>query len=222
MPLSKRLLACVRYTDGFIKLADIGTDHAQLPIHAVEQGYVYRALAIDNKEGPFVIAYSNVKKANLSDKITVIKGDGISKIDDEVDVVVISGMGGKLIASILENGPIRNVKRFILQPNIDSSIVRSTMNKLGYQVVDELVLQDGKKYYDVIVFEAGVEKLSSFECEFGPVNLKLKPYFFVEKIEKEKRNLNNILVKTETPSHRIAIEARLLLLEEALKWMEIK
>lgn len=217
MPLSKRLLSCVRYTDGFIKLADIGTDHAQLPIHAVEQGYVYRALAIDNKEGPFVIAYSNVKKANLSDKITVVKGDGINKIDNEVDVVVISGMGGKLIASILENDSHKNVKRFILQPNIDSSIVRSTMNKLGFQVVDELVLKDGRKYYDVIVCEKGIEELSSFECEFGSINLKLKPFYFVERIEKEHKNLTNILSKTETPSHRIAVQARLMLLEEALK-----
>jgi len=217
MPLSKRLLSCVRYTDGFIKLADIGTDHALLPIHAVEQGYVYRALAIDNKEGPFVIAYANVKKANLSDKISVIKGDGIQKIDDEVDVVVISGMGGKLIASILEKDSLKNVKRFVLQPNIDTAAVRSTMNQLGFQVIDELVIKDGRKYYDVVVFEKGNETLSSFEYEFGPVNLKLKPFYFLERIEKERKNLINILKKTEVPSHRIAIEARLLLLEEALK-----
>ena len=217
MPLSKRLLACVRYTDGHIKLADIGTDHAHLPIHAVQEGYVYSALAIDNKEGPFVIAYSNVKKVNLSDKITVIKGDGINKIDDEVDVVVISGMGGNLISSILTKDSLRNVKRFILQPNSDSEVVRSTMNQLGFQVIDELVLKDGKKYYDVIVFEKGKQSLSSFECEFGPINLKLKPFYFVERIEKEKRNLTNILDRMQEPSHKIGIEARLLLLEEALK-----
>ncbi len=217
MPLSKRLLACVRYTDGHNKLADIGTDHAQLPIHAIQEGYVYSALAIDNKEGPFVIAFANVKKANLSDKITVIKGDGINKIDHEVDVVVISGMGGKLISSILKNDSLRNVKRFILQPNSDANEVRSTMNQLGFSVMDELVLEEGTKYYDVLVFEKGQQKLSSFECEFGPINLKLKPYYFVERIEKEKRNLSNILSKMENPSHKIAIEARLLLLEEALK-----
>ena len=177
MPLSKRLLSCVRYTDGFIKLADIGTDHAQLPIHAVQNGYVYRALAIDNKEGPYVIAFSNVKKANLSDKITVIKGEGINKIDDEVDVVVISGMGGKLIASILETDSLRNVKRFILQPNIESSIVRSTMNKLGFKVIDELVLKDAKKYYDIIVFEKGDRHLLC-EAPEGPFRQKVPVTFF--------------------------------------------
>jgi len=217
MSLSKRLLACAQYTDGFMKLADIGTDHAQLPIHAVEQGYVYTALAIDNKEGPFVIAYSNVKKANLSHNITVIKGDGIDKIDDEVDVLVISGMGGKLISSILQKDSLRNIKRVILQPNIDSSIVRSTMNKLGFKIIDELVLKDAKKYYDVIVFEKGTQTLSTFECDFGPINLALKPFYFVEKIEKEKRNLTNILNKMEEPSHKFAVNARLMLLEEALK-----
>jgi tRNA (adenine22-N1)-methyltransferase len=217
MSLSKRLLACAQYTDGFLKLADIGTDHAQLPIYAVEHGYVYKALAIDNKEGPFVIAYSNVKKANLSHKIEVLKGDGINKIDDEVDVLVISGMGGKLIASILRKDSLRNVKRVILQANIDSSIVRSTMNEIGFKIVDELVLKEAKKYYDIIVFERGKQTLSAFECDFGPINLELKPFYFVEKVEKEKRNLTNILNKMEDPSHKVAVNARLMLLEEALK-----
>ena len=68
MSLSKRLLACAQYTDGFMKLADIGTDHALLPIYCINEGYVSQALAIDNKEGPYVIAYSNVKKNDLNHK----------------------------------------------------------------------------------------------------------------------------------------------------------
>lgn len=217
MTLSKRLLACAKYTDGFLKLADIGTDHAQLPIYAIQEGYVYYALAIDNKEGPFVIAFSNVKRANLHDKIKVIKGEGLQKIDDEVDVVVISGMGGKLISSILTADSFRNVRRFILQPNIDSNVVRSTMNLMGFSIIDELVLKEGRKYYDIIVFEKGHQTLSSFEFEFGPINLKLKPLYFKERIEKEISNLKNIKKNMEDPSHKIAIEARILLLEEALK-----
>ncbi len=217
MQLSKRLLACVRYTDGFLKLADIGTDHAYLPIHAVEQGYVYSALAIDNKEGPYVIAYANVKKAQLSSKISVIKGEGISKIDNEVDVVVISGMGGQLISKIVENDSHKSVRRFILQPNSDSGHVRTTMNNLGYKIVDELVLKDAKKYYDIIVFEKGEQKLTSFEADFGPINLQLKPLYFVEKVEKEKRNLVRIAEKIEVKSQKMSIEARIMLLEEALK-----
>lgn len=216
MALSKRLLACANYTDGFNKLADIGTDHAQLPIHCVNEGFVYNALAIDNKEGPFVIAYSNVKKASLDHKIKVIKGDGISKIDDDVDVVVISGMGGHLISSIIEKDERKNVKRFILQPNSDAPEVRTKLLELGYKLVDELVIVDQKKYYDIMVFELGEQQLSLFELEFGPINLKHKPYYFIERLEKEKRGLLKFLDRITDPSQKIAVHARIKLIEEAL------
>ena len=74
MKISKRLSTCLKYTEGFNKLADIGTDHALLPINAVTLGYVSSAQAIDNKQGPFVIAYSNVLKYELNDKVEVILG----------------------------------------------------------------------------------------------------------------------------------------------------
>ena len=69
MKLSKRLSLCAKYTKGFTNLADIGTDHAMLPIHAIRKGYVSKAQAIDNKQGPFVVAYGNIKDARLEDKI---------------------------------------------------------------------------------------------------------------------------------------------------------
>jgi tRNA (adenine22-N1)-methyltransferase len=215
MALSKRLLACANYVDGFIKLADIGTDHAFLPIHAIQEGFVYSALAIDNKEGPFVIAYSNVKKAGLQDKISVIKSSGLESIDDEVDVVVISGMGGNLISQIIEKDDHKNIKRFILQPNSDADVVRTKMNQLGYRVIDELVLKDQKKYYDILVFEVGKEELNELETQFGPINLKLKPFYFVERVEKELKNLNNLL---QTVTDQVALKTinkRIELLKEA-------
>ncbi|MBN2604440.1 MAG: SAM-dependent methyltransferase, partial [Bacilli bacterium] len=145
----------MKYTEGFNKLADIGTDHAMLPIHAVLEGYVSNALAIDNKEGPFVIAYGSVLKHHLSDKISVVLSDGLEKIDQDVDVVVISGMGGVLISDILTAHPTRNVKRFVLQPNNEANIVRETITKIGFRIVDELVVHEGNKFYDIMVAEIG-------------------------------------------------------------------
>jgi len=217
MALSKRLLTCARYTDGFMKLADIGTDHAQLPIHCVQEGYVLRALAIDNKEGPYVIAFSSVKKSNLEDKITVILGDGINKIDDETDVVVISGMGGKLIGEILSKDETKNVKRFVLQPNNDSKEVRKNLAKIGFKVIDELVINEGNKFYDVIVAEKGEMDLTAFEEEFGPINLKLKPYYFVERINKEISKLEKIAVNLKGTANELSVKARIQYLREALR-----
>ena len=217
MSLSKRLIACVNYTDGFNKLADIGTDHALLPIHAVEQGYVSTALAIDNKEGPFVIATANVLRHSLKEKIKVVLGDGIAKIDDETDVVVISGMGGKLIADILLKDSRRNVKRFVLQSNVDSDYIRRSLKEINYKIIDELVIEENNKFYDIIIVEPGSAVYTGFEEMFGPINLKLKPYFFVKKIEKEIGQLEKILPRIEKQDQRIPIKARIQLLKEALK-----
>lgn len=215
LDLSKRLYACARYTDGFVQLADIGTDHALLPIHCIKEGYVSSALAIDNKEGPFVIAYSNVKKRNLQDRITVIKGDGIEKITDETDVVVISGMGGRLIADILTKHPTRNVKRFVLQPNNEADKVRAILKSIGYYIVDELVMKENHKYYDIIVIEQGEYEYTSFEINFGPINVKQKPFYFIERIDKEITKLNKILPNIPTDQQKMSVLARIKLLEEA-------
>jgi tRNA (adenine22-N1)-methyltransferase len=197
MKLTKRLLACAKYTDGFNTLADIGTDHAYLPIYCVTQGYVSNALAIDNKEGPFVVAYSNVKKERLQDRIQVILGDGLNKITDQVDVVVVSGMGGYVIKTILEQDPHRNVKRFILQPNNAAHEIRASLENLHLKIIDELVIKDQNRYYDILVLESGSQPLSDLEIRFGPLNLKQKPFYFMERIEKEISKLEKLAKKLD-------------------------
>jgi len=215
--ISKRLSICLKYTEGFNKLADIGTDHALLPINAVTKGFVSKALAIDNKQGPFVIAYSNVLKYELNREIEVILGDGINKIDRYVDVVVISGMGGSLITDIILKDNIMNVKRFILQPNNDSSLVREAIVKIGFHIVDELVFSDNHKIYDLIVADIGETTYTSNELQFGPINLKEKPYFFIQRINKEIAKLKEVLPIITTESRHEELRSRLKLLEEVIK-----
>ena len=217
MKISKRLSTCLKYTEGFNKLADIGTDHALLPINAVTLGYVSTAQAIDNKQGPFVIAYSNVLKYELNDKVEVILGDGIKKIDSDVDCVVISGMGGSLVSDIILKDDIQNIKRFILQPNNDSNLVRKAIVEIGFHIVDELVFSDNHKTYDLIVADKGASQYNKLEIEFGPINLKEKPFFFIKRIEKEMVKLNKVLPHITTQSRKIEINSRLKLLEEVIK-----
>lgn len=217
MKLSKRLLTCANFAQGFNRLADIGTDHAQLPIYCVKEGFVTSAQAIDNKEGPFVIAFSNVKKEQLDHKIDVVLGYGLEKIDDDVDVVVISGMGGSLIARILQRDNLKNVKRFVLQPNNDTEAIRKSLSKIDFMITEELVMIDNKKLYDVIVIEKGTRIYNNLELAFGPINLKEKPYYFVKRIEREIEKLTEITMNVIDPSQKLQILARIKLLEEALQ-----
>jgi len=193
MPLSKRLHTCLQYTRGFNKLADIGTDHAFLPIQAVKEGYVYKAQAIDNKEGPYKIAKANVEKLSMQEKIEVILSDGIKDIDDDVDVVTINGLGGRVIKEILLSSPLKNVKRLVLQPNNEASRIRGILKDLGFYILDELVFEEHGRIYDLLVLEVGQEDYTDLEIEYGPKNLVLKPHFFVKRIEKEIKKYENII-----------------------------
>lgn len=216
MKLSTRLLHCANYTQGFNKLADIGTDHAFLPIYAIQEGFVSTALAVDNKEGPYVVAYSNVKKHGLEEKIKVILADGLTKLDDDVDVVVISGMGGGLISNILQASSLRNVKRFILQPNNNSQAIRKALSEIKFKIIDEIMFLDGEEIYEIMVIEKGEESYTNLELLFGPILLRDKPYYFELRCKHELEKYQKILAQVSEPHDRIRIQAQIKLIEEAL------
>ena len=218
MRLSKRLEICLKFTDGFYHLADIGTDHAKVPIEAVKRGYVVKAQAIDNKHGPYVVAYSNVKKANLLDRITVKRSDGLTDIDKDTDVVIISGMGGLTIKEILTDGPRHNVKRFILQANDNTEAIRRSLESIEYKIVDELVFADKDKLYELIVIEPGNTTYTDIELVFGPVNLRQKPHFFLQKINKELSYITTVINNLDDPKEHPDLLTRQQLLKEAIEW----
>jgi tRNA (adenine22-N1)-methyltransferase len=215
--LSKRLSTCVRYTKGFHNLADIGTDHAQLPIYAIRKEYVAKAQAIDNKKGPYVVAYDNVKIAKLENKITVKLSDGLLDIDPDTDVVVIAGMGGGLISKILDKSLLRSVKRFILQPNNDAYKIRNILSNIDYKIVNEMVIEENHLLYEIIIIEKGGQQLSDLEIQFGPINLKKKSALFIQKIEKELNYLNIVVKNIEKEEQKVHLVHRIKLLEEVLK-----
>ncbi|MGS0973339.1 MAG: tRNA (adenine(22)-N(1))-methyltransferase [Candidatus Izemoplasmataceae bacterium] len=216
MPLSKRLHTCLQFTRGFQKLADIGTDHAFLPIMAVKEGYVYSALAIDNKEGPYDIAKKNVEKTNLQDKIQVIYSEGIKDIDEDVDVITINGLGGRVIKDILLDGDLKNVKRLVLQPNNEASRIRGILHEIGFYILDELVFEENKRIYDLLVLERGVKEYTDLEIEYGPINLTLKPHFFLIRVEKEIVKYEKIMPLVTTKEQQREIDAKIAELRSVL------
>lgn len=217
MNLSKRLEACCFYTDGFLNLADIGTDHAQLPIAAIKRGYVSKAQAIDNKHGPYVIAFANVKKWEVEDKIKVILGNGLEKIEEDTDVCVIAGMGGELISEIITSHPTKNIKRFILQPNNNSDKIRMVLPSIGFKIKDELVLEDQNKIYEVIVLEKGESVLTEEEILYGPINLKQRPFYFLKKIQQEIIQTEYVITKVTDEQEKTQLNTKLNKLKEMLK-----
>jgi len=215
--LSKRLNSCLDYTKGFYKLADIGTDHAQLPIAAITKKHVSYALAIDNKKGPYEIAKKHVEISKLENKISVILGEGLLEIDDAVDVVVISGMGGSLIAEILLKADLKNIRRFILQPNNDSFFVRKALMEINYKIEDEQIISDKNKHYDLIIAKQGKEYYNNLQLTFGPINLLNKSTIFVDQLNREIIRLKKLLDTISSLQRITEINQEIALLKEALK-----
>jgi tRNA (adenine22-N1)-methyltransferase len=216
MRLSKRLEACLQYTTGFQKLADVGTDHAHLPIEAVLRGNVLTALAIDNKFGPFIQARTNIKKYNVESRVKALLGDGLEKIDNDVDVVVMSGMGGELIADILSSSDHKYVKRFILQANRNVPLLRRYMTTSNYRILDEIILEEQGKTYEILVFEKGKMELTEKEIEFGPIHLRTKPYYWVKHYQELLAHYEKVLLNVTDDSKKDEIKQAIQSIKEAL------
>lgn len=149
MQLSKRLRAVADLVPGGTVLADVGTDHAYIPIALVEEGKIPRALAMDINQGPLMRAEENIKAHGLEEKIEIRLSDGLEKMKKgEADTVLIAGMGGLLTVRILSSKrEVLGGATLVLQPQSDLPSVRGWLTEEGYAITaEDLVLEDGKYY----------------------------------------------------------------------------
>ncbi len=140
-------------------LADIGTDHAYIPIYTVEKGIAESAIACDVVKGPLKIATDNIKSHGLEEKITPILANGL-KAADNADVIVIAGMGGKLICTILENSPevAKKADYMVIQPMTCSYELRKYLHENGFSITEEKLAREEDKIYNIMVVKKGDEK----------------------------------------------------------------
>ncbi|MCK9479434.1 MAG: class I SAM-dependent methyltransferase [Firmicutes bacterium] len=160
MKLPPRLAAVASFVPPCKMLADIGTDHAYIPIYLVKRGIALHAVASDIVKGPADIAAANIKKHGLHDKISVVVGSGLDKIPQS-DVIVIAGMGGKIICEILQEGlPVaRKAKCIVLQPMTAISEVRRFLYAKSFTIYDEAIAKEGDKLYNIIAVKKGKTKV---------------------------------------------------------------
>ena len=191
--ISKRLELVASFVPQGAILLDVGSDHAYLPIELVERGQIEGAIAGEVVEGPYQSAVKNVEAHGLKEKIQVRLANGLAAFEeaDQVSVITIAGMGGRLIARILEEGldKLANVERLILQPNNREDDLRIWLQDNDFQIVAESILEEAGKFYEILVVEAGQMKLSASDVRFGPFLSREVSPVFVQKWQKEAAKL---------------------------------
>ena len=151
MRLGKRLTAVVDEVEGK-SLADIGCDHGKVSVECLLTGKVERLIACDVSPKSLQKAVDLAKQLQV-DGIEFRVGDGLQVINDgEVDCVVIAGMGGKEIMSILSSIP-QGIKRLVLSPHRNTIELRRFLSERNIYIAKDCVVKDGAKFYDVIVAE---------------------------------------------------------------------
>ena len=187
--ISKRLELVASFVPQGAVLLDVGSDHAYLPIELVERGRIEGAIAGEVVVGPYQSAIKNVEAHGLEEKIQVRLANGLAAFEevDQVSVITIAGMGGRLIATILEEGlqKLANVERLILQPNNREDDLRIWLQDNSFQIIAESILEEAGKFYEILVVEAGQMKLSASDVRFGPFLSKEVSPVFVQKWQKE-------------------------------------
>lgn len=185
--LSARLACVASLVSAGARVADIGSDHAYLPAALVLDGKIDFAIAGEVVKGPYENAVHEIKDHQLEGQVIPRLADGLAAIEpaDKVDTITIAGMGGSLIASILEKdkNKLTGIKRLVLQPNVGESQLREWLMNNHYQIMNEKIIEEDNHIYEIIVAEPSVVpfRYSKYELDFGPFLLENKGPIFRKK-----------------------------------------
>ncbi len=194
MRLTPRLAAIAELIPSGSTVADIGTDHAYLPVYLVQERISRRVVAADVNTAPLEHARETVAAFNCLQKIELRQGDGLKVLqaEDQIDTVIIAGVGGETIIRILEEGKERlgGVQHLILQPMNESGTLRLFLAYNGYALVQESLVMEGRRLYEIIMAKPGIEnETDPFRLSLGPRLLEKKPPLLAHLLREKIRKL---------------------------------
>lgn len=156
------------------RVADVGADHGFLVVSLVERGLASSGLACDINEMPLAKSRRTIERAGLSEKIRCVLSDGLADVpSDEVDDIVIAGMGGDLIARIVLETPwLRDEqKHLILQPMTKADHLREALAAGGFDTHREMAVCSGEFVYTVLSvhYTGQSRQIDELERQIGKV-----------------------------------------------------
>jgi tRNA (adenine22-N1)-methyltransferase len=138
--------------------ADIGTDHGYVPALLIQSGRCRKVIASDIAAGPCDAARETVARFHLGGAVEVRQAPGLQGLaPHEVQVVVIAGMGGSTIRSIIEECPAvaGTIETFVLQPMNGQAELRTWLTQHGYVICEEQLCKDRDRLYTILIAEPG-------------------------------------------------------------------
>lgn len=230
MQISERLKTVASFVKGY-RVADIGTDHAYVPIYLMKQGKILQALAMDIGKGPLERATEHIREQGLQSRIQTRLSDGLAAYrSGEADSIVIAGMGGALIVKILSEGAgkYEGVKELVLSPQSEIYLVRQWLRGHGWKIEEETMLIEDGKYYTIMRAVRGINETAKLvEDYYGKYLLEHKWPVLKQFLLKEKQNLHGILANLQSgqgehiKNREQELRDKLLLIEEALAYYEM-
>ncbi len=185
--MNRRLRAIASLVQGGTGLIDVGTDHGQLPVYLINNGYTGVLFASDINSGPLAAAKKTAEQAGAADRIRFLCCDGLRLCPpDEIDTIVIAGMGGDLIVKILDEAEwcMESRYRLILQPMTKAEVLRYWLVNNGFGIHAEILAEDGSILYQIISASfGGTTKLSDAELFAGKRELCNDPDAYERHLE---------------------------------------
>lgn len=162
--MNKRIKSISSYITDEDKVADIGCDQALLSEILARRGM--HSVASDIKENIVLNAKARLKKLNLDNYVDFIVSDGVKKIPDYIDTLVMAGMGTYTILSILDTSK-KKYNKIITISNNNHEILRKNMLEKGYKIISEEIIIERSKYYNLIIFGPGNTSYDYVELLIG-------------------------------------------------------
>lgn len=185
------------------KAADIGTDHAYVAVELIRSGRAKHVIAADIGKGPLESAEYTIKKYELEDKIETRLGSGLNVLSlGEADEIIIAGMGGELIANIIEeNADIARRAKLILQPMNSQYELRKFLIENDFTIEKEDIECEGIHVYNLMVVKRGKQIPFETDIEYHlPLNVRNHPKFS-QLLAKKEREFVKVITGLEKSEH---------------------
>ena len=195
---NKRLLKIANHIQEGMIVADIGTDHAFLPVYLMKNKMAKKAYACDVVKGPLEAAKKSIQEANLQQQIDIILSDGFENVPLDANVAVIAGMGYHTAVKILEDAKERlpHFEQIFIEINKDVQRLRQYISDHNYTIRNEYVVEERGFFYIIIEMDCTFhEAYAKEEILYGTASLFLDdefPAYQQKRIEQIKALLSKV------------------------------